>query len=102
MASDLDRKAHELSAAWDRLLAGEPVNGADIDPGMIETVDQLLALQSRELVSDEIEGSIWAKVIAGTSEQWRPITQPEPVAITAPNGLTARTRSTAMSASGWR
>ena len=72
MANDLDRRAHELSAVWDRLLAGEPVNGADLDPGMIETIDQLLALQSEESISDEIEGLIWAKVIGGTSEQWRP------------------------------
>jgi len=72
MANELDRKAAELSMAWDLLLAGDQVDGAAAELELIQTVRQISDIESGASISADIEKMIWTNVIAGTSERWRP------------------------------
>jgi hypothetical protein len=72
MSADRNRQEQALSAAWDRMLSGRSADGADVDPGLVETLHQIVALEARAPISGELEGSIWTNVIAGTGELWRP------------------------------
>jgi hypothetical protein len=83
MSADLDRQEQALSVAWDRLLAGELNESADLDPGIAETLRRIAALETPTPISKNLEGSIWTNVIAGTAELWRPdaVAVPEPASL---------------------
>jgi hypothetical protein len=81
MPNELDRHATELSSAWDRLLAGDPVRAGTPDGDLIATVRQLAALAPEPPISPSLEQSIWTNVITGTAELWRP----EPAQVAAEN-----------------
>jgi hypothetical protein len=80
MPNELDRHATELSAAWDRLLAGDPVAANAIDGDLIDTVHHISALAPEPAIPPALEQSIWTNVIAGTAELWRPEPARIPVA----------------------
>ena len=70
MATQHDRQAQELSAAWDRLIAGQP--GSEIDPALADTLLLLSEANDAIHVDAGLQDSIWANVVSGTSELWKP------------------------------
>jgi hypothetical protein len=81
--NELDRHATGLSAAWDRLLAGDSAAGDALDGDLIATVQQLAALAPETPISPSLEQSIWTNVLAGTADLWRPEPARIPVVATA-------------------
>jgi hypothetical protein len=72
MSDDLDRQARQLSDAWDQLLAGETVADGTGQPELVGTLRDILAINQRDVIDQQVQGEIWANVIAGTAELWRP------------------------------
>ena len=70
--TDNDRAARELGIAWDRLISGESIRGAGIDLSLLSTLHLIEQSELRVPVSADLENAIWANVIAGTGQLWRP------------------------------
>ena len=72
MATEYDREALELSTAWDRLVAGDGGDETAIDTSLRQTLQLLSNAEEPAAMSANMQATIWANVIAGTAELWRP------------------------------
>jgi hypothetical protein len=71
-----DHQAMELGRAWDRLIAGEQVDRAEVEPTLVSTILLVDQLGRTPPMRAQLEEAIWSNVIAGTGELWRPETSP--------------------------
>jgi hypothetical protein len=72
IGSENDRQALELGVVWDRLAEGGQAEGTGADPALVSTILLVDQIDRESPMSAELQDAIWAGVIAGTGEMWRP------------------------------
>lgn len=75
-ASEDDRQARELGLAWDRLIAGDEQDAANVEPALVATIRLVESFDREPPMNAALQGAIWAIVISGTGDLWRPETVP--------------------------
>jgi hypothetical protein len=84
MSADMNGSARHLSELWDRMLAGEPIDESPADSQMVATFRALATIDSDSQIDDRLQSRIWANVIAGTGDLWRPAAAQSGAAKAAP------------------
>ena len=70
--ADNDSRALEFGLAWDRRIASEAGQGSSVEPELVTTIQLLEELDREPPMTAALQDAIWANVIAGTGELWRP------------------------------
>jgi hypothetical protein len=72
MNHDPEIQAQNLSAAWDQIVSAETGSITGIDRDLETTLRQIIALDKSSRLNLQAQDQVWQRVIAGTSELWRP------------------------------
>ena len=67
-----DRKAAELSHAWDALLDGQDASATSLEPGLLDTIRLVHAAHDARPLDENRINQIWTNVIDGTAPLWTP------------------------------